>query len=123
MNEKIRPSIEDFQELSVSFEPSKRSFWEIAGDFASRQNDSFVVSIVSLAVCGIACWCVEDSWAAFGIVVSIIAFSVFAVIYAQKEFSQNESGNESGNQTEAGKNQLRNIGESLPSGKAIRSDL
>lgn len=94
MNE-IRPSVDEFSDLEVTFDDRKQSLWSVVGQFAEDNATDALCAVGGLVVCGIACIWVSDPWAACVIVALVLAFCVFVVVYGQEENSADESRNES----------------------------
>lgn len=102
--DEIRPSVDEFSELEVSFERS-HSLWSVVSRFADDNSTDALCAVGSLIVCGIACSCVEDSWATCLIVAMVLAFSALVVIYGQKEDRADEFRDESAGTREAREDQ------------------
>ncbi|TWT72650.1 hypothetical protein Pan14r_49700 [Crateriforma conspicua] len=99
--DEIRPSVDDFNELEVSFADRKQSLWSVVGQFANDNATDALCAVGGLVVCGIACIWVADPWAACMIVALVLAFCVFVVVYGQEESGADESRNESASTQEA----------------------
>jgi hypothetical protein len=119
----IRPRWDEYEELRVSLTEQEIGCWAATAEFARAQSSSTVVATVALSAMGIACYCVDDAWATFGIVIAMALFGGFATRYAKKEDRENEPGNEPGSPKEAGTDQRKDGRELIPSRSPLAGNL
>ena len=91
----VRPELDDFGNLEVTFGKSKQSFWQVLNDFARNRSNRSVISILALAVCGVASAFVNNALAAAAIVAMVLGFSLFVIIYGEEKYSTDELRDES----------------------------
>jgi hypothetical protein len=99
--EKLRASLEDYEDLSIAFDSQPQSLWASAVDFARRGKLESVCTLGGLIVSGIACFRVDDPWAAVATVALVLCFCVFMVLYGKQKNNSDEPRDEpaSPNQT------------------------
>lgn len=92
--EKIRPSVDEFCELEVSFDDRNKSAWGVVSQFAKDNTVESLCAFGGVIVSGVACVQVGYPWACCVIIAVVLAFSVFIVVNGKEKDYADELGDE-----------------------------
>ena len=118
--EKLRASPEDYEDLSIAFGSQPQTLWASALDFARQGKFESICTLGGLTVSGIACFKVDNPWAAMATVAVVLCFCAFMVIYGKQKNDSDEPRNESASPDQARGNEREDGRELVPGSPQIR---